>query len=480
VIELDGSKEDLRTTSSERLKVGDVRCTLVKPIAVAVLKEAKVRVEGMKAMSIVLGSCQDWTAVNDQSDLQVRFVLELLGGETAEAESRQRRMRIQRKQMELDMMRNIPTEELMIWEEKRNCKYASVIQTAWRRSSKYTKKKSEIPQNTSGHHIPLHRDLDTFELSPEDDDEDERNSMPRFHQIDEELTRAAKAQLAQVGWQSTHEHYENLIRQTSCAISQWNEWSRSDRSIARGKRHRSQIHRIDKLNYRLSNMKNKSLDDFVKSVEDVESDIEKNTRSVLTVTSNDVLLDQANRAHTEALGRTGLNWWTVRVGDEERDIRSMKMEEAWVCDANGRLKSNDDDSYSRWWVAFVDKDHTTDAVVLQERHVDQMFQEDRIRSDTMNLVREIEARAKRNEPPLLSRTLNCPVHRLRSLKLSENVPEESIAQVEVVSLKKKKKKSKKRDAAMKDHIDTLEEQVAILKAQLAKTELEKMKENLSI
>ncbi|GBG29499.1 Hypothetical Protein FCC1311_057202 [Hondaea fermentalgiana] len=144
-------------------------------------QEIRIRVAGAGSVRIDMkaGSedqAQRWYEVGDPSQgLQVRLVMKQQAGQQAERERLARRERIQRRQLELAMMRQLRPEKLLAWEERRAQRAARIIQRSWKSSCRHTKPRTET-------HVTRKRadDLALDDLIAEgdeyDDDEEEEDN----------------------------------------------------------------------------------------------------------------------------------------------------------------------------------------------------------------------------------------------------------------------------------------------------------------
>jgi len=528
----------------------------------------KLRVVGAGSIQFHLVSggqeaAQEWqTLGKTEQGLQVKLILKEVSSKRAIEERHRRRMRILQKELELHLVKTVPPEKLEAWEAKRRTSSAKKIQIHWRqwRASKTEKRgtfrtgilgsssrktqhrpafcardkihaenlETDDREDTDYSHFDSDHDSGA-ENREEEDEETEDAAKEDFARLEEKLEQITRECLEgstdDMRYVSTHEKYEYLIGQSDGVQNLWerlnNDLATMEANEAKRNRTLRQLKRINQL----AQVDSVKLGDQFPHNSIQHSEVVNETLRKWPLPRSKKAKQKAEAMHQAMLEnmKTGKEWWRVRIGAEERDLRSLKpAKEPWSFPSKVKDElSEDSNEVSRWWLTYASGSAETATAILSSATGDGLSPEvvrDAIDREQACLVREAEDKLKAAENPLLVAALTCPPHRIHQLRAvarakaspkppgekenevhSQRSPqtlqspqtqklshspraEQNLTNVEFsvkenapVRIKKKRKPGKKKERAMAQHIESLEEQVAILRAQMAQKELEKLK-----
>jgi len=468
------------------------------------LQTLKVRVAGVGSCKLAMDAkgvheAQEWRPIGDPADdLQIMLVLKELPTEDAAKERSQRQLRIQRRQLELDMLRRLPAQKIFAWEEKKQQKSATIIQRFWRlckgssssspafraeaqQHSEQTRSSDEKIKNHLHHQSRQEEDVGNDDDN--DDDLVEEADLKRFTHLYDWLTKIAHDRMAEEGVRrfSTHEQYQSILELRKTLDQEWPDFCAQQ---ARSLKYRKEVSRLMKQLSQLSASLSKT---GIPLRSQVEQEIS------WPLSTKDGVQRKAHEQHQARMEHLGVGkeWWRVRCGNEERDIRRISP-----C-VTSNLK--DERNNARWWISFASK-HSMSTKDIQAKAKPVISKkevcEDVIERESERIVNEFRQKFSAREDPKLAAILQCPPHRLQKLQErlqggsnrnniqkngqtlgkkgnSEHRDDEGVAENQESDLSRKKRK-KRKEEAMKNHIEALEEQVAVLRARMAQAELEKL------
>mmetsp|Transcript_33700 Transcript_33700/g.54064 ORF Transcript_33700/g.54064 Transcript_33700/m.54064 type:complete len:623 (+) Transcript_33700:443-2311(+) len=546
-------RKDVQALPGKRQPVGDVYWELEKAVYwddeiinvdSGSRRELRIRVVNVGVVRIIMsrGSedrSQNWMDVGeDGNGYQVKLMLKQFPSRKAEKERNDRKQRILRRQLEMEMLAKVPAEKLFAWEEKRAHRCAQLIQNQWR-GHFYAQNAYHAPSDPTVRFASPQADVapsldrqDEWESEDDDKEKDDSENEDIFDEQEEDYRRllglndelAKSAASNKETGTSVHENYQYLIEQCGRVSESWYQWRQRELAMESKARYRRKVMRkLSRLCNKLSNLDKPLADYFTEGngeQQDVKSEDEddnaggdkfvKKTKRFWPVTRDKAKLEEAQVQHNAALEsmQVGKEWWRVRLGNEEKDIREMQASKPpWKYPYDTKKEIQRGES-SRWWVAFASNGPESAQRILSnpyEGASPELFN-DAVRRETDRLVQETEQRLKTSESPLLIAALSCPAHRFGKMRTllgrnqytpaavsssdtkpppveeqennaqAVNEPRENdTSNVKVATTGKRRKKSRGKEAAMKNHIESLEEQVAILRAQLANAELGKLK-----
>lgn len=308
---LSRAREDVDAVDPVREPVGDLRWKLTRHLAwndeiandrdendTSEKRELRIRVAGVGHARVDARkggeeAAQQWQDIGESDrGYQVRLVLQERPGQAAERERAARHERIQRRQLELAMMRQVKPEKLLAWEERRKNKSSRVIQRAWRSQRQRRLQRTEaraVRKKLADKGLRLSTDVLEESYESPHGEEDEENDgglikqpgetemgiekedaedasnldgrtndsdLKMLHKLYDELTREAHDRMLDNGRFSTHEKFQALMEGHREIQIRWAHFSSRDTVMRSHERERARIlNRTNKLCARLEQLK---------------------------------------------------------------------------------------------------------------------------------------------------------------------------------------------------------------------------------
>ncbi|CAK9022285.1 Uncharacterized protein SCF082_LOCUS15723 [Durusdinium trenchii] len=457
------TREDFETLDGTKETVGDIFWKLREPFlweekarcAAGERRELRIRVANVASVRLMMHGdntedAQLWRDLGDPDvGYQVKLVLRLVPSKHSEQERSKRLLRIQQRQIELEMMQRIPADKLLEWETSRKHRSASAIQRTWK-SKRQTGKRTSVEarrRNRAARGEELHLDGDDesdryLDLTPPgsprgsdeeakggdlmDDtgaDETEDDDLKQMQVLFDQISREAFDRKQETVRFSTHEQYQHLIEQSRQVERAWPAFEYEQRRReGQARQRRKVLRKVDRLCNKLDAACVGPLD---KKNENEEEDAKASVKREWPLSKARSVVEQARTRHVAALQNVhlGKDWWRVRLGNEERDVRKLKPSKPpWSgtqdSGVRGELASAENE-LSRWWIAFASGNPSSVDAILDSRYQDESLYDvfdDAVRRETERLIREAEQKLKARESPLLATALSCPPHRLGRLR----------------------------------------------------------------
>jgi hypothetical protein len=404
----------------------------------------------MRLDSDDLEAVQEWCPIGESENFQVQLVLRQVPSHQDEKIRRQRLLRIQRRQFELELLRSVPASKLFAWEAKRADRAAKIIQSAWRSVVHYTKVESKLTILQEGDEggvnrrnaLPLYRylsiisdDSDTemgeqtkhTEKLPKDNNVDSKD-MVRMQQLNDKTMAMARESVAESYLGSLQNIYQKIIEeekeinQRRCELKRIQHHRKS-----RARRCTRSLSNLNSILEKLSNHLGEPLPSQASTASDEErKSTIKRIKDLWRISKSIDIQRKALNAHVAALGEEGENkdWWRVHIYDQECDIREKKASSPpWRYPIRVESELRDESrELSRWWVAFASKSPTKASLIVDKYKDEQTEGNDtfieKVNREKDKLVRELDARRKLSVSPFLTMMMSCPPHRLRDVNIA--------------------------------------------------------------